>query len=244
VLGSKLRNELFPAESPLGKRVRVGETVFLVIGVLAPLGDFLGFDLDDAVYMPVERAMKLLNLNGMTSIDLEARVPELVDRLVEEAKACLVERHGREDFTIVAQDKALAVLDELVASLGYALAGIAAVSLLVAGVGIMNMQLVAVLDRTGEIGLRIAVGALRRDIMLQFFMEATLLAGSGAVMGWALAKLVVTGAGFVFPDFPLVIPGWASLTTIGAAAAVGAAFGLLPARRAARRSPIEALRHE
>jgi putative ABC transport system permease protein len=245
VLGATLSEELFGAESPLGKTVRVGEARFRVIGVMEPKGSFLGFDLDDAAYIPVVRAMRLFNRNEVHEIHLDATSHEQIDLVVERARTLLTHRHGgEEDFTVVTQEAMLDVIGNVMGMITRGVVAIAGIAILVGAIGILTVTWLSVHERTSEIGLLKAVGASDGQVMALFLGEATLLAflGGGAGVltgvggGWLLERTVPMIRVEVAPE---VI--WLCL---GVSVAVGAASGWLPARRAARLDPIEALREE
>ena len=168
VLGAKIARELFVNDNPLGETVRLGEFRFRVIGVLAPRGTSVGFDLDEVVHLPVETALRLFNRTSLFRVLMEVRNPHDMDAAKDAALAVLTERHGVEDVTLITQDAVLASFDQIFRALTLALAGIAAVSLAVAGIGIMNVMLVSVSERTPEVGLLKAVGAHSAQIVLLF----------------------------------------------------------------------------
>ncbi len=172
VLGTKLASELFPGESPLGGVVRIGEWRMRVVGVLAPRGEQLGVDMDDVVLVPVATAMKMLNRSSLFRVLLQVRSPAELERAKTKVTRLLTERHGEEDVTCITQDAVLTAFTSILGALTMALGGIAAISLAVAGVGIMNVMLVSVSERTREIGLLKALGAGRRQILALFLAEA------------------------------------------------------------------------
>ncbi len=183
VLGAKLKEELFGAGNPLGARVRAGGLTFRVIGVLEAKGQFLGIDLDDAAYIPTARALELYNRDGVMKIDLsyEEGVPAAaVSALV---KATLQARHGREDFTITTQEDMLRTLSNIVDILTMAVSALGSISLLVGGVGIVTIMTIAVTERTGEIGLLVALGAPPNTILGLFLGEAVAFSALGGLLG-------------------------------------------------------------
>ena len=243
VLGQTVQRELFEGKNPLGKAVRIGEWRFRVIGVYAPKGRSLGIDWDDAALVPVSTGMRMFNLTGLFRVMLEARDAESVPVAIAQVRQILRERHdGDEDFTIISQDAMLGTFSTIIDALTAFLAGIAAVSLGVAGIGIMNVMLVSVSERTREIGLLKALGGRRRQILDLFLAEAVMLSGRGAVAGTLLGVMVIGVAAAIWPEFPLR-PGAAWIATVVTLAlAAGIGFGLLPARSAARLDVVEALR--
>ena len=192
VLGAKVRNELFGADSPLGQRIRVGGQRYRVIGVMAAKGQVLGFDLDDTVYIPAARALELFNREGLMEIQVAHEAGADADAVAASLKRVLMARHGSEDFTVTPQKQQLAVLDSILAVLTFAVAALGSISLLVGGVGILTLMTITVAERTGEIGLLNALGARRGQIMALFLAEAIFLAalggGAGLALGLGLAE--------------------------------------------------------
>jgi len=241
VLGSRLAQELFPAADPVGQVVRVGDWRTRVIGVLEPRGQQLGIDMDDVVIVPVATAMKMLNRSGLFRLVMQVRSYADLGRTKEGVLRILTERHGEEDVTVITQDAVVTAFDSILGALTMALGGIAAVSLAVAGVGIMNVMLVSVSERTREIGLLKALGAGRGQILAAFLAEAVLISSTGGLLGLALGWAAVLGLVAVYPALPASPPTWAVAAAFALAVAVGAVFGVLPARRATRLDPVTAL---
>ena len=244
VLGSKLRDELFGSENPLGQRLRVGGLHFRVIGVMAPKGQFLGIDLDDTAFIPAARAQELFNREGVDEINIAAEegVPSaLVAAAIKER---MLARHGREDFTIITQEEMLKTLSNILNVLTMAVGALGGISLLVGGVGIVTIMTIAVAERTGEIGLLVALGAPRRTILLLFLGEAVALSGFGGLLGLLLGIGLAQAIHFALPALPVHTPLSFVLLAEAVAIAIGLAAGVLPARRAARLDPVEALRTE
>ena len=241
VLGSTAARELFPGRDPLGEIVRVGDWRMRVIGVLAPRGQQLGVDMDDVVIVPVAAAMKMLNRRSLFRLLLQVRTHADLDRTKERVVRLIAERHGEEDVTAITQDAVLGALTSILGALTLALAGIASVSLAVAGVGIMNVMLVSVSERTREIGLLKALGAGRRQILAAFLAEAVLISSTGGLLGLAIGWLAVRGFVALYPALPATPPPWAVAAAFSLSVAVGAVFGVLPARRATRLDPVAAL---
>ena len=244
VLGAKLKTELFGSDNPLGQRVRLGSSQFRVIGVLEPKGQFLGVDLDDAAYIPVARAMELFNRDGMMKIDVAYREGVSARSVVDAVTRLLVARHGREDFTIITQEDMLRTLSNILDILTMAVGALGGISLLVGGVGIVTIMTIAVSERTGEIGLLVALGAPRKTILGLFLGEAVTLSALGGVMGLALGMGLAQIIHLVVPGLPVHTPLSFVLLAEGIAIAIGLLAGVLPARSAARLDPVEALRSE
>lgn len=241
VLGFKVARELFGSTSPLGKNVRVGPYRFRVVGVLAPRGRGLGFDFDELVFIPVKTAMRIFNRTSLFRILVECqdhREMEVVQKRIERE---LFQRHRAEDVTVVSQDALLDAFSSILQALTWALSGIAAVSLVVAGIGIMNVMLVAVTERRREIGLLKAVGVTNRQVLVVFLTEAVILSGLGGLLGLGVGVASVRVFVGFYPSFPAAPPAWAFAAAISVALGVGAFFGLWPAARAARVDPVLAL---
>jgi putative ABC transport system permease protein len=243
VLGPKLKRELFGEGNPLGERIRIGSFRFLVIGVLEPKGQFLGFDIDDAAYIPVASAKSLFGREDLVSIDtlFSANLP--AERIVEGVRRLLLSRHGgEEDFTITTQNEMLGVLDRVLKIVSFAVGGIGAISLLVGAIGILTMMWISVGERTAEIGLARAIGASRRQMLALFLLEAALLSGAGGLAGLAagigIGKLITA----FLPGLPFRTPPLFVFAALAVSLVVGLLSGVLPARRAASLDPIEALR--
>jgi len=242
VIGSTVRRELFGAGNPLGEWLRLGDERFRIIGVLAPRGMSIGMDMDDMVFVPIGRAMKMFNQSGLFRLLLEIRSHDEIPAAEESVRRVLMERHdGEDDVTMLTQDSVLATFGRILALLTAALVGIAAISLTVAGIGIMNVMLVSVSERRREIGLLKAVGVTARQVVAVFLVEAALLSTSGGVLGLAVA---FAGTGLLrglYPAFPAQPPPWAVGAALIVSISVGLAFGAAPARRASRLDPIVAL---
>lgn len=242
VLGAKLSRELFGSQSPLGRWVRVGDRRFRVVGVLASEGRSIGVDLGDMVIIPVASAQMLFNAPSLFRILAEARTREVLPEAAEEIRRIIRERHeGEEDVTVITQDAVVATFDRIFRVLTLTVAAIAAISLVVAGILIMNVMLIAVSQRTEEIGLLKSLGAPAGRIQILFLSEAALLSIAGAILGLGLGLLGVVIGRVLYPSLPLVPPGWALAAALTVALVMGILFGLLPARRAANLDPVQAL---
>ncbi|HBL27749.1 MAG TPA: peptide ABC transporter permease [Acidobacteria bacterium] len=243
VLGLKVAQELFPGgEEPVGRIVRIGGWRMRVIGVLAPRGVQLGMNLDDVVIVPVVTAMKMFDRRSLFRIFVQVHGSAGLEATKQKVLRLLAERHdGTEDVTVLTQDALVATFSQILAALTLAVGAIAAISLSVAGIGIMNVMLVAVAERTREIGLLRAVGAGRRQVLVVFLTEAALLSAAGGLLGLAVGWLSIEILVQVFPALPASPPVWAVGAALALSFGVGLLFGWLPARRAARLDPVLAL---
>lgn len=242
VIGARVQSELFRGRSALGQMLRIGDERFRVIGVNAQRGSSLGTDLDDVVLVPVERHLRMFNLTSLFRLLVEVGAHDDLPVARAAAIALLRQRHGdEEDVTVLTQDSMLATFSSLLNVLTLALTGIAAISLTVAGIGIMNVMLVSVSERTREIGLMKALGAPAGLVMRVFLTEAAILSACGGLLGLAAAAALTAAARAIYPSFPMQPPPWAMPLALVVSVCVGVVFGVLPARRAARLDPIAAL---
>ncbi|MEV4710659.1 ABC transporter permease [Micromonospora sp. NPDC049374] len=243
VLGDSVARSLFPDREAVGQQINVAGVRFRVIGVFVPLGQSLGVDRDDEVHVPVTAAQRLYGTQRVDAIAVKAPDRERIDELGERIVAELNGRHPGTEFSAVTQEQILGVLGDILGILTGVLAAIAGISLLVGGVGVSNIMLVSVRERTREIGLRKAVGARPRDIGVQFLLEAVLLTSVGGLTGMALG---VGGALLVaaLSPIPAAVTWWSLALAFGVSAAVGIVFGVVPAQRAGRLDPVVALRTE
>jgi putative ABC transport system permease protein len=242
VLGATVARELFASRSPLGEWLRIGDTRCRVLGTLAEQGLAGGFNVDETVIMPVASAQQIFNTAAVFRILVEASDRNTVQAARREIIAIVKARHaGEEDITVITQDALVATFDTIFNMITAGLAAIAAISLVVAGVLIMNVMLVAVSQRTNEIGLLKAVGARNAQILALFLTEAACLSLLGAVTGLGVGAAGVWLMRVAFPLIDFASPPWASLSAVGVAIASGVVFGILPARRAAALDPVDAL---
>lgn len=242
VLGAKLRSDLFPSEGVLGQFVRVGDRRFRVIGVLAATGSGLGMNTDELAVVPVAIAQAMFNTNTLFRILVEARNRDAVEAVKRQVTEIIKARHdGEADVTVITQDALLATFDRLIGTLTLGVAGIAAISLAVAGILVMNVMLVSVAQRRSEIGLLKALGASGATIRSAFLVEAALLSAAGALIGYGLGLAGAAVIRALYPVFPAYPPDWAVLAGLGTALVTGIVFGVMPARRAAQLDPVAAL---
>jgi len=245
VLGPKLKREIFGEANALGEHVRIGGRRFLVIGVMTPKGQILGFDIDDAAYVPVAAAQRLFDREELMEIDVLFSERADPRAIVAGVRRVLKERHdGEEDFTITTQTEMLDVLDRVLGIVSVAVGGIGGISLVVGAIGILTMMWISVNERTAEIGLAKALGAAPRQILSMFLLEAALLSLTGGVLGIAAGVGIARVLHWTLPGLPVHTPlryvAAAALVSLG----VGLASGVLPACRAAALDPVEALRAE
>ena len=243
VLGSAVAEQLFGDVDPLGRQVSVAGVRFRVVGVFTELGSAFGISRDLEVHVPVTAAQRLLGVDRVDAMAVRAPSAEAVEELSPRLVAALQERYPDEEFSAVTQTQILGAVGRILGLLTGVLAAIAGISLLVGGVGVSNIMLVSVRERTREIGLRKALGARQRDILLQFLLEAVLLcvvgglAGIGLGLGTSLLLDALT-------PLPAVVAWWSPALAFAVSVAVGVFFGVAPARRAGRLDPVVALRAE
>ena len=244
VIGSGIAASVFDGADPLGRPLTIGGVRFRVIGVFTEVGSSLGANRDDEVHIPVTAAQRLFGDVRVDALALKAPSTEDIEQTRRAALAVLEDRYPDEEFSAVTQDQVLGTVGRILGLLTTVLAAIAAISLLVGGVGVSNIMLVSVRERTREIGLRKAVGARTRDITLQFLIEAVLLTTIGGVMGILLGVGGSLGLAALFDQLPAVVTWWSPALAFTVSAGVGIFFGVVPARRAGRLDPVVALRTE
>ncbi len=241
VLGHRVAQELFPGQNPVGRVVRIAGWRMRVIGVLAERGTHVGLDMDEIVVVPVATGMRMFNRSSLFRILMKARSAHDAGAVCKRAVTVLTERHREEDVTCITQDAVVSTFSSILQALTLALAAIGGISLTVAGIGIMNVMLVAVSERTEEVGLLQALGARRAQILAVFLTEAILLALigglTGVIVGWGAVKILVA----LYPALPASPPAWAILSALAVSLVLGTIFGVLPARRASKLDPVDAL---
>lgn len=243
VIGNKIADKLFAGLDPLGQNVTINRVRFEIIGVIEKKSDggFGGPDFDSAVYIPITTAKSALGQDKMSNILVQAASKKDIEDAKVKIRTILEKRLNKEDFSVTDQAEILKTIQTILGTLTVGLAGIAAISLVVGGIGIMNIMLVAVSERTKEIGLRKALGATPNNIMIQFLIESAVLSTLGGLIGIILGVL---GTLAIKPFFPATPALDSVLLAFGVSLITGIVFGVFPARKAAKLSPIEALRYE
>jgi putative ABC transport system permease protein len=243
VLGSSVAQHVFPDVDPLGRQITIAGVRFRVIGVFKAVGSTFGVDRDAEVHIPVTAAQRLFGVDRIDGLAVKAPTSDDVEPLQKKLVAALQHKYTGQEFSAVTQSQILGTIGRILGLLTLVLSAIAAISLVVGGVGVSNIMLVSVRERTREIGLRKALGARQRDILAQFLIEAVLLCVVGGLIGIGLGVGGSTLISAVSP-LPAVIAWWSPALAFGVSAAVGIFFGVAPARRAGRLDPVVALRME
>ncbi len=244
VLGAKVHEELYANANPLGSVLQVGGSRFRVIGVMASKGQVLGFDLDDTVYIPTTRALEIFNREGVMEIQVVYPPDAPLDEVTNDVKRIMIERHGREDFTLTPQQQMLSTLSTVLNVLTFAVAALGGVSLLVGAVGMITLMHIAVTERVAEIGLLNALGATPMRIRMLFLLESTVLSTLGGAIGLTIGAGIAGLLKLLTSDLPVSIP-WSYVTAaLILSGLIGLAAGVVPAMRAARLNPVDALRTE
>lgn len=241
VIGTTVKNNLFGEGKSMGKTVDVAGIKYVVVGILGPRGAIFGIDLDNSIYIPFSSAQRQFGIDRLNTIYISAKTADSVKNVQNKAIILLKKRLSEDEFTVQSQEQTLSTISQITNVLTLALGSIAAISLIVGGIGIMNIMLVSVTERTREIGLRKAVGAKPSDIRNQFLIEAVTLSGLGGIIGIILG----IGTSFIIGRFfTTTVPFWSVALAFGFSMLVGIIFGVAPAIRAARLDPIQALRYE
>ncbi len=241
LIGSTVHKELFGNRNPLGQTLRLGEYRFRIVGLIAEKGQSLAMDMNDFVLIPVANLMRILNRKGLFRILLSIRSFDEMDTAEEDVRKMLISRHDKEDFTLITQQAVMSSLGDILNNLSWAISGIAAISLLAAGMLITNVMLITVVERRAEIGLCKAIGARNSQILSLFLAEAALLSTAGGVIGVGLGLLGARIIQWLVPALPVSTPVWAIELALAVSFGVGILFGVLPALRASRLLPVEAL---
>jgi putative ABC transport system permease protein len=248
VLGNNIAKDLFGDENPVGKIIRISGSNFKVIGVAAPKGGAMGLVFDDMIYIPITTMQRILSKSEyLTSILVKGESKDILPQIQEEATILLAKKHRVDpqnpDFSIISQEDVLSTLNQVTNTMTIFLASIAAISLIVGGIGIMNMMLTSVTERTREIGLRKAIGAKKREILNQFLIESVILTLIGGILGIVLGSLVSIAISKI-ANIPSQISVFSIILSLIFSSLVGIIFGYWPAKRAAELDPIVALRYE
>ena len=241
LIGQTVANKLFPNQNPVGESITLGTGKYKIIGVIGKRGSIFGIDQDNGAVIPVTTAKKQFGVTNINTIYLTAKTPQLVPFVKDQTVKILLHRLSADDFNLQTQESALSTITNITNVLSITLGGIASIALLVGGIGVANIMLVSVTERTREIGLRKALGAKRRDILIQFLLEAVMLSVVGGIIG------IILGLGvslIVERFFVSEVTPWSIVLAFGFSILVGVVFGVAPAIKASRLSPIEALRYE
>lgn len=241
VIGQTVYTKFFNGQNSIGKRIFLGNKLYIIVGVLGKIGSFAGVDADNNAIVPIEVASKQYGINSVARIDVAANSPELLPIVTRQINQTLLKRLTTDDYSIETADSLVATISSITNVLSLALGGIAGISLLVGGIGVANIMLVSVTERTREIGLRKALGAKRNDILKQFLIEAVMLSVTGGIVGIALGMLVSVIIAILLVS---TVTLWSVALAFGFSVAVGIIFGMAPAIRASKLSPIDALHYE
>lgn len=242
VLGSTVADELFSGVNPLGKKLRVGETGYRVVGVLEPKGSVMGIDVNDSVTIPAARALRLFNTRAIQEVDIKLVDPDAADVVMDRIRDLMTDRHDEEDVTLVSQNDLLESLGSIMDVMKFAVTAIAAVSLFVGAVGILTIMWIGVHERRQEIGLLKSIGATPADIRAQFLIESGCLSFVGGLVGLCAGHGLLAVVSAVAEGFPVQIDLAMTFLALGVSVVVGVLAGLVPAERAAEMEAADALR--
>lgn len=241
IIGTTIKQDLFPETDPIGKRIFIGNHIYTITGVLKKRGAIFGIDQDKVVVIPIAAAKKQFGINQINAIYVSANKETQIKFVESQIKKVLLKRLSEDDFTIQSAESSLEIVGNITNVLTIALGGIAAISLLVGGIGVANIMLVSVTERTREIGLRKALGAKRSDILKQFLLEAIMLSLTGGIIGIAFG---LTGSLILAKILVSSVTPWSIILAFTFSILIGVIFGMAPAIRASKLSPIDALRYE
>jgi len=241
ILGKTVADDLFGEEEPVGKKITISDQRYAVLGILEEKGGFGGFDMDDQVFIPATTAMRQFDMEYIMSLWVQSQSSETIPQTKEEIEKILLKTLDDDEFSVLDTKSILGVISSVLTTLTAALSGIAAISLIVGGIGIMNIMLVSVTERTREIGLRKAVGATPQNILIQFLIEAVVLSFFGGLIGILLG---MAGAFLIGRFFTTTVTPWSIALAFGVSSLVGVIFGVAPAYKASKLNPIDALRYE
>lgn len=244
VLGHKMKAELFGNSNPLGQTIRIGGLRFRVIGVIEKKGQMLGFDMDDVVYIPTDRALQLFNRGGLMEIDVTYGPSHTSRQISKRISQRLTERHGEEDFSITTQDEMLTTMGKVLQILTIGIAALGSISLLVGAIGIATIMTTIVRERTGEIGLLRAIGSSQNQILSLFLGEAVVISMLGGVLGLLILGAILATFKVAIPALPFIVNPAYMVAALMLSGIIGLIAGVVPARNAARLDPIDALRAE
>jgi putative ABC transport system permease protein len=241
VIGQTIKEDLFPQEEAIGKRIFIGNNIYTVIGVVKKRGAIFGIDQDKIVIIPLASARKQFGVSQINAIYVSATKEEQINFIEKQIKTILLRRLSEDDFTVQSAESSLEIIGNITNILSLALGGIAAISLLVGGIGVANIMLVSVTERTREIGLRKALGAKRADILKQFLLESVILSLIGGLIGITLGLI---GSLILAQILVSSVTPWSIILAFSFSILVGVVFGMAPALRASKLNPIDALRYE
>lgn len=245
VVGATIKNKLYDGDNPVGKYIKINGTKFLIIGVMESVANGMEGTNDDMVMLPISVAQRTLKITNVTMFLAEASNGDVIDIATQKVKDFLFDIYKDDDqYVVITQESMLSIMGDISGIMMLILGSIATISLVVGGIGIMNIMLVSVSERTREIGIRKAIGAKRRDIMIQFLIESLLLTGIGGIIGIIFGLLIIK---YVIGNIGLIQPVYSLPWTVAAfsiSLTIGITFGLFPAYKAAKLNPIEALRNE